>query len=154
MEESVNELTTTIHLSSREHGSSPAGLLEEYIASLPLDDQKVISEIQSSDGLKAMILIYRGENSGSRFLITQEGVTIGRAPVSGVFLDDVTVSRVHAVIEKSQTGFVVKDSGSLNGTYVNGESVNQVELNSGDQIQIGKFHLLFVTGVPKKKIVE
>ena len=57
MEESVNELTTTIHLSSREHGSSPAGLLEEYIASLPLDDQKVISEIQSSDGLKAMILI-------------------------------------------------------------------------------------------------
>ena len=154
MEESVNELTSTIHLASREHGNSPAGLLDEYIASLPLDDQNVIGEIQSSDGLKAMILINRGENRGSRFLITHEGVTIGRSPVSGVFLDDVTVSRVHAAIEKSHSGFVVKDCGSLNGTYVNGESVSQVELKSGDEIQIGKFHLLFVTGKPVKKIIE
>ena len=151
MKQSANELTSTIHLSSREIGNSPAGLLDEYVASLPIDEQKVISEIQSSDGLKAMVLINRGENKGARFLITQEGASIGRAPSSSVFLDDVTVSRVHAVIEKLDSGFSLKDSGSLNGTYVNGESVSEVDLNSGDEIQIGKFHLLFVTGSVAKK---
>jgi hypothetical protein len=154
VEQSANELTTTIHLVPRETGHSPAGLLEEYVASLALEDQNVISEIQSSDGLKAMILIHRGENKGARFLITQEGVQIGRATSSAIFLDDVTVSRVHAVVEMSDSGFLIKDSGSLNGTYVNSESVTQAELKSGDEIQIGKFHLLFVTGLmPKKNIV-
>ncbi|CAB5120954.1 MAG: FHA domain-containing protein [Actinobacteria bacterium] len=151
MEQSPNELTTTLHLSPREFNLSPAGILEEYLASLEVSDRSVIEEIQSSDGDKAMVLIHRGENKGSRYLVTKDGITIGRSTTSGIFLDDVTVSRAHAAIEKSDTGYYLRDSGSLNGTYVNSTSINEVELRSGDEIQIGKFHLLFVTGRTSEK---
>ena len=151
MEASPNELTTTLHLSKREFNLSPAGILEEYLASLEASDRSVIEEIQSSDGDKAMVLIHRGENKGSRYLVTKDGITIGRSTTSGIFLDDVTVSRAHAAIEKSDTGYYLRDSGSLNGTYVNSTSINEVELRSGDEIQIGKFHLLFVTGRTSEK---
>lgn len=151
MEQSPNELTTTLHLSPREFNLSPAGILEEYVASLEESDRSVIEEIQSSDGDKAMVLIHRGENKGSRYLVTKDGITIGRSTTSGIFLDDVTVSRAHAAIEKSDTGYYLRDSGSLNGTYVNSTSINEVELRSGDEIQIGKFHLLFVTGRTSEK---
>jgi pSer/pThr/pTyr-binding forkhead associated (FHA) protein len=151
VEQSPNELTTTLHLSPREFNLSPAGILEEYVASLEESDRSVIEEIQSSDGDKAMVLIHRGENKGSRYLVTKDGITIGRSTTSGIFLDDVTVSRAHAAIEKSDTGYYLRDSGSLNGTYVNSTSINEVELRSGDEIQIGKFHLLFVTGRTSEK---
>lgn len=151
MDHSKSELTSTLHLSSREHSTSPAGLLDEYIASLLEQDRLVIAEIQSSGGDKAMFLINRGESKGARFLITHEGATVGRSASSGIFLDDVTVSRAHAVVEKKGTAFVLRDSGSLNGTYVNNESVSEISLKSGDQIQIGKFHLIFVCGQAKKK---
>lgn len=151
MEQSPNELTTTLHLSPREFNLSPSGILEEYLASLEVSDRSVIEEIQSSDGDKAMVLIHRGENKGSRYLVTKDGITIGRSTTSGIFLDDVTVSRAHAAIEKSDTGYYLRDSGSLNGTYVNSTSINEVELRSGDEIQIGKFHLLFVTGRTSEK---
>lgn len=151
MEQSPNELTSALHLSSREINSSPAGLLDEYIASLNESDRAVITEIQSSGLGKAMVLINRGANKGSRFLITSEGVTIGRSPESAVFLDDVTVSRSHAVIEKSGDNFQLRDCHSLNGTYVNNGSIGEIVLKSGDEIQIGKFHLLFVSGAAKKK---
>lgn len=140
----MSELTSVLQLTSREHGTSPAGILDEYIASLCEQDRAVIAQIQSSDGDKAMFLINRGESKGARFLITHEGATIGRSASSGVFLDDVTVSRAHAVVEKEGTAFILRDSGSLNGTYVNNESVSEISLKTGDQIQIGKFHLLFV----------
>ena len=152
MEASPNELTTTLHLSKREFNLSPAGILEEYVASLEEVDRKVIEEIQSSSGDKAMVLIHRGENKGSRYLITKDGITIGRSPQSGIFLDDVTVSRAHAAIEKSGSGYFLRDSGSLNGTYLNSTSVTEIELRSGDEIQIGKFHLLFVTGSTNAKL--
>ena len=151
MDHSKSELTSTLHLSTREHSTSPAGVLDEYIATLSEQDRLVIAEIQSSGGDKAMFLINRGEGKGSRFLITHEGATVGRSASSGVFLDDVTVSRAHAVVEKQGTAFVLRDSGSLNGTYVNNESVSEISLKSGDQIQIGKFHLLFVCGQAKGK---
>ena len=146
MEQSPSELTTTLHLSPREFNLSPAGILEEYIASLEEVDRNVIEEIQSSADGKAMVLIHKGENKGSRYLVTKDGISIGRSPKSGVFLDDVTVSRAHAVIEKKVLGYILRDCGSLNGTYLNGTSINEIELRSGDEIQIGKFHLLFVTG--------
>lgn len=144
MENSKSELTSTLHLSSRENSTSPAGVLDDYLSSLSEQDRAVIATIQSSGGVKAMFLINRGESKGARFLITHEGATIGRSSSSGVFLDDVTVSRAHAVVEKKGTAFVLRDSGSLNGTYVNNESVSEISLKTGDQIQIGKFHLLFV----------
>lgn len=152
MEQSPNELTTTLHLSPREFNLSPAGILEEYIASLEEADRAVIEEIQSTSGDKAMLLIHRGENKGSRYLLNKDGISIGRSTKSGIFLDDVTVSRSHAVIEKSGSGYLLRDCGSLNGTYLNSTSVNEIELRSGDEIQIGKFHLLFVTGSTSTKI--
>lgn len=143
-EQSQNELTTTIHLGLREVSNPSEKHLEEQLSLLSPEDRAVISEIQGSKGEKAMVLIARGANKGSRFLITAEGATIGRAASSSVFLDDVTVSRAHATISKQGNSFVLKDEGSLNGTYINNVSVTEHVLVSGDEFQIGKFHLLFV----------
>jgi hypothetical protein len=143
-EQSQNELTTTIHLGLREVSNPSEKHLEEQLSLLSPEDRAVISEIQGSKGEKAMVLIARGANKGSRFLITAEGATIGRAASSSVFLDDVTVSRAHATISKQGNSFILKDEGSLNGTYINNISITEHVLVSGDEFQIGKFHLLFV----------
>lgn len=143
-EQSQNELTTTLHLALREVTDSASQHLEEQLALLSPEDRAVVSEIQSSKGEKAMILIARGANKGSRFLVTSEGATIGRSSTSSIFLDDVTVSRSHATISKSEGNFILRDAGSLNGTYINNISITEHALVSGDEFQIGKFHLLFV----------
>ena len=139
------ELTSTLHLGLRSVvGNSPADLINELMSQATEEERQIINGALSSDGNSAMVFIHRGAQKGSRFLVTAEGVTIGRSPESSIFLDDVTVSRKHASIEKSGTGFTFKDSGSLNGSYVNNESVTEKVLISGDEIQIGKFHLLFI----------
>jgi pSer/pThr/pTyr-binding forkhead associated (FHA) protein len=139
------ELTSTLHLGLRSVvGNSPADLINELISQATEEERQIINGALSSDGNSAMVFIHRGAQKGSRFLVTADGVTIGRSPESSIFLDDVTVSRKHASIEKSGTGFTFKDSGSLNGSYVNNESVSEKVLISGDEIQIGKFHLLFI----------
>ena len=143
-EQSQNELTTTLHLGVREVSKSPANYLEEQLALMSPEDRAVLAEIQNSDGQKAMIVIARGASKGSRFLITAEGVSIGRSGSNAIFLDDITVSRTHATIVKSGKDFVLKDAGSLNGTYINNASVTKHSLVSGDEFQIGKFHLLFI----------
>lgn len=140
------ELTSTLHLGLRSVvGNSPADLINELISQATQEERDIIDGILSSDGNSAMVFIHRGAQKGARFLVTAEGVTIGRSPESSIFLDDVTVSRKHASIEKIGTNFTFKDSGSLNGSYVNNESVTEKVLTSGDEIQIGKFHLLFVS---------
>ena len=139
------ELTSTLHLGLRSVvGNSPADLINELISQATEEERQIINGALSGDGNSAMVFIHRGAQKGSRFLVTADGVTIGRSPESSIFLDDVTVSRKHASIEKSGTGFTFKDSGSLNGSYVNNESVTEKVLTSGDEIQIGKFHLLFI----------
>ena len=144
-EQRPSELTTTLHLGLRSASNSPAGALDEFLATVSAEDRSIIEEIaQSSE--KAMLIINRGSNLGSRFLVTAQGASIGRSSGSDVFLDDVTVSRTHAKIESTASGFSLKDSGSLNGTYVNNSSITEHALHSGDQIQIRKFHLLFVSG--------
>ena len=143
-EQSQNELTTTLHLGLREVSNSPVNNLDEQLSLLSSEDREVLAEIQNSAGEKAMIVIARGAQKGSRFLITAEGASIGRSSDSAIFLDDVTVSRTHAVIEKVGKKFVLKDAGSLNGTYMNNVSVTEHELVSGEEFQIGKFHLLFI----------
>ena len=86
----------------------------------------------------------RGPNAGSTFLLANDTTTVGRDTQSDVFLDDVTVSRAHAVLERKDDGsFFVRDLGSLNGTYVNGEQVETTKLAGGDQVQIGMFKLTF-----------
>ncbi|MDA2962757.1 MAG: FHA domain-containing protein [Actinomycetota bacterium] len=151
MDPSSNEPTGALHLSSRNLANSSASPLGDYLASLPESDRLVIEQVESSGGEKAMILINRGEGKGSRFLVENQGVTIGRSTSSSVFLDDVTVSRAHAVVEKRGSGFFLRDCGSLNGTYLNDELVTSAQLKSGDQIQIGKFHLIFVCGIKVNK---
>lgn len=139
------ELTSTLHLGLRSVvGNSPSTQFEEFYNQATDEEKSILASALAGDGQSAMIFIHRGAQKGSRFLITAEGVTIGRAPESSIFLNDVTVSRQHATIEKSGTSFTFKDSGSLNGSYVNNESVTEKVLSLGDEIQIGKFHLLFV----------
>ena len=93
----------------------------------------------------ALLVVKRGPNAGSRFLLDQPVTTSGRHPDSDIFLDDVTVSRRHAEFRKNDDGkFEVVDVGSLNGTYVNREPRNSQVLEVGDEIQIGKFRLVFI----------
>ncbi|MGL4743540.1 MAG: FHA domain-containing protein [Dermatophilaceae bacterium] len=91
----------------------------------------------------ALLVVIRGPNTGARFLLDDDEVTSGRHPESDIFLDDVTVSRKHAVFRRGQHSYVVNDIGSLNGTYVNRRLVDDVALATGDEVQIGKFRLVF-----------
>ena len=91
----------------------------------------------------ALLVVLRGPNTGARFLLDDDVVSSGRHPESDIFLDDVTVSRQHATFERSGGQFVVKDVGSLNGTYVNRERIDESVLQTGDEVQIGKYRLVF-----------
>ena len=144
--ESQSELTSTIHLGVRDvTHNSPAKTLEDLLSSLDEKSQEIVREIAQSSGEKAMVVIARGPQKGSRFLITSEGVSIGRSTESAIFLDDVTVSRSHAQIKREGGGsFVLIDNSSLNGTYLNNISIQKNVLKSGDEIQIGKFHFVFI----------
>jgi len=93
-----------------------------------------------------MLVVTRGPNSGSRFALDDALVTAGRHPDSMIFLDDITVSRRHAEVRKVDGGYTVTDVGSLNGTYLNRERVEQAPLHDGDELQIGTFKLLFLAG--------
>jgi pSer/pThr/pTyr-binding forkhead associated (FHA) protein len=95
---------------------------------------------------QALLVVKRGPNAGSNFVIDKDVTTAGRHPESDIFLDDVTVSRRHAEIRRRDDRFFVRDLGSLNGTYVNRERVDETELASGDELQIGKFKLVFFAG--------
>jgi pSer/pThr/pTyr-binding forkhead associated (FHA) protein len=105
--------------------------------------------VQGVDALppgSALLVVKRGPNAGSRFLLDRDTTSAGRHPDSDIFLDDVTVSRRHAEFRREGGEFVVIDVGSLNGTYVNREPVDQAVLAGGDEVQIGKFRLVFLTG--------
>lgn len=144
--ESQNELTSTIHLGIRgvTHNSS-AKTLDNLLSTLDEKSKEIVREIAQSSGDKAMVVIARGPQKGSRFLITAEGVSIGRSTENSIFLNDVTVSRSHAQIKRDDSGsFVLIDNSSLNGTYLNNISVEKNVLKSGDEIQIGKFHFVFI----------
>lgn len=91
----------------------------------------------------ALLISTRGAVSGSRYLLDQDQVSVGRDPKADILLDDSTVSRTHAIFKKVPSGFQVQDTGSLNGTYVNRERVEQADLHNGDEIMIGKFRLVF-----------
>ena len=93
----------------------------------------------------ALLVVKRGPNAGSRFLLDQDTTTAGRHPDSDIFLDDVTVSRRHVEFRREGNSFAVYDVGSLNGTYVNRERIDSAVLAGGDEVQIGKFRLVFLT---------
>jgi pSer/pThr/pTyr-binding forkhead associated (FHA) protein len=111
-----------------------------------LDPHHEVDDLPELAPGTGMLVVVRGPNAGSRFLLDRETTTVGRHPDSDIFLDDVTVSRRHAELIRTGSHLVVKDLGSLNGTYVNGERVDERQLGTGDELQIGRFKLLFVAG--------
>ena len=97
----------------------------------------------------ALLIVQRGPNTGARFLLDREVTTAGRSPSSDIFLDDVTVSRKHCQFLAKDGVHLVRDSGALNGTYVNRERVDQAILSAGDEVQIGKYRMTYQPS-PKK----
>jgi len=91
----------------------------------------------------ALLVVQRGPGAGSRFLLDADLVTAGRHPESEIFLDDVTVSRRHAEFRRTPEGYTVSDVGSLNGTYVNRDRIDEVALQDADEVQIGKYRLVY-----------
>ncbi len=126
---------------------APTPLPERALENLSPVDRGVISELGEGS---ALLLVQKGPNAGARYLLNSDLVSVGRNPENEIFLDDVTVSRKHAEFHRINGGFSVRDSGSLNGTYVNGELAEQTDLINGDSVQIGKYRLLYITNGGKK----
>ncbi len=109
--------------------------------------EELAADLAAADALPAdtgLLVVRRGPNAGSRFLLDSDLTTAGRHPDSDIFLDDVTVSRRHAEFYRQRGTFSVRDVGSLNGTYVNRERIEEATLNGGDEVQVGKFRLVFL----------
>ena len=92
---------------------------------------------------RGVLIVRAGEQAGTRFTLDNDVTRLGRHPDSEISLDDITVSRRHAEVQRTAEGYMVADSGSLNGTYVNQERVERAALRHGDEVQIGKFRLVF-----------
>jgi len=124
---------------------------EEHTITLAPIDADAVEELELGvddipEGAGTLV-VTRGPGAGSRFLLDADVVRVGRHPDSDIFLDDVTVSRYHAEVARSGGGFVVRDVGSLNGTYVNRTRIEDAAaLTTGDEVQIGRFKLVFLTG--------
>ena len=110
----------------------------------PLTQEDLDTIARLSEGT-ALLISTRGAVSGSRYLLDEDKVTVGRDSWADILLDDSTVSRSHAVFIRANGVFTVVDSGSLNGTYVNRQRVERAQLKNGDEIMIGKFRLVFFT---------
>ena len=112
---------------------------------LELDDElgELLAELPAGMGV---VVVRRGPNAGSRFSLERETTTVGRHPDSDIFLDDITVSRRHVTVEHDADGYLLRDAGSLNGTYVNRKRVDEARLNYGDEVQVGRYRLTFVIG--------
>jgi hypothetical protein len=91
----------------------------------------------------ALLIVKRGPSAGARFLLDADRTVAGRSPDADIFLDDVTVSRKHVEFVREGDSFVVRDVGSLNGTYVNRDRIERAVLRAGDEVQIGKFRMTF-----------
>ena len=100
-----------------------------------------VGELSEGNGV---LLVKRGPDAGAKFVLEGDVTRVGRHPESDIFLDDITVSRRHAEFVRDGAGYRVLDVGSLNGTYVNRERIDDVQLASGDEVQVGKFKLVFL----------
>jgi pSer/pThr/pTyr-binding forkhead associated (FHA) protein len=132
--EGAGASTSTIHFGAPERAET--------------DPESKLSAVEEAavDALpqgSALLIVQRGPSAGSRFLLDTDEVTAGRHPDSDIFLDDVTVSRRHAVFRRTPDGYQVVDVGSLNGTYVNRDRIDSITLSGGDEVQIGKYRLVY-----------
>ena len=108
----------------------------------PIDDTTVnLNEIKAGT---ALLVVRGGEEEGDYFVLSSSVTSIGRHAESDIALDDITVSRRHSEIHHSGGQYIVRDAGSLNGTYVNQHRIDVVELKQGDELQVGKFRLVFL----------
>ncbi len=140
-----NDLTSTLNL--RQLRSIPGSMAsEELYKSLSAEQQQVVNAL--SDGV-GILLVLKGAGVGGRYLLDAMETKVGRDINNEIFLDDITVSRSHALITKSNGQYFIKDLGSLNGTYLNAISVRDTAITSGDEIQIGKYHLTLFVGHKK-----
>lgn len=137
--EPVAESTATIQVG----GTAEASKTETGDRALNPVDAAAVDALPAGH---ALLVVQRGPGSGSRFLLDEDVVRVGRHPDSEIFLDDVTVSRRHAEFHRSGQTFTVTDVGSLNGTYVNRDRIDTVQLTDGDEVQIGKYRLVFFAG--------
>lgn len=108
-----------------------------------LDPTTTLEGVPALEVGTGMLVVIRGPNAGARFLLDHDRTTVGRHPDSDIFLHDVTVSRRHSELLREGRRFAIRDLGSLNGSYVNGVRVDERMLESGDEVQIGRFKLLF-----------
>ncbi|MFD8592178.1 FHA domain-containing protein [Streptomyces sp. NPDC059637] len=136
--ERASETTSTISISGLE--AYEADVQGQTMPALSPEAQAAVDALPAGS---ALLVVRRGPNSGSRFLLDSDLTTAGRHPESDIFLDDVTVSRRHVEFRREPGGFTVSDVGSLNGTYVNRERIDSTALANGDEVQIGKYRLVF-----------
>jgi pSer/pThr/pTyr-binding forkhead associated (FHA) protein len=132
--ERTTESTSTVHF------GAPDGIEAEAESKLSAVEEAAVDALPKGS---ALLIVQRGPSAGSRFLLDTDEVTAGRHPDSDIFLDDVTVSRRHAVFRRTPEGYQVVDVGSLNGTYVNRDRIDAIQLSGGDEVQIGKYRLVY-----------
>ena len=136
-------------MSVHEHsGDKPTlSFSDEFSAQLAALEGNVSAEELEAIGAlpsrSALLVVRRGPNAGARFLLDADVTTVGRHPEADIFLDDVTVSRRHSEFLRDDTLFQIKDLGSLNGTYLNGDRIDIATLTEGAEVQVGKFRLTF-----------
>jgi predicted component of type VI protein secretion system len=123
-----------------------ARLAEPTASFDPVDVGTVETKAAEPPSESPVLIVRKGPQPGERFFIDRDRLTIGRDPESDIFLNDMTVSRTHAVVDCRANVVSVKDAGSLNGTYLNGEIVESATLTNGDVLQIGTFQMLFLSG--------
>ncbi|MGQ0824744.1 MAG: FHA domain-containing protein [Actinomycetota bacterium] len=126
-----DDVTTTMTLSAVEAAESEDEL-EGYLEGLPAG--------------VGLLVVRHGPDAGASYRLDRDVTTIGRHPDSDIFLDDITVSRRHVQLRREHGTYVLEDSGSLNGTYVNRERVDGAALHHGDEVQIGRYRVSFVLG--------
>jgi pSer/pThr/pTyr-binding forkhead associated (FHA) protein len=136
-----NDLTSTLNL--RQLRAIPTSVrTDDLYKSLSADQQEVVNKLPKDVGI---LLVLSGAGIGGRYLLDSAETKVGRDINNEICLDDITVSRSHALISKAN-GYTVKDLGSLNGTYINAVAVRESKINPGDEVQIGKYHLTLFVG--------
>lgn len=128
----ASEVETTLTFSN--------DLVADKTAELSKEEAAAIAALPSGS---ALLVVIKGPNDGARFLLDRDQTSVGRHPNADIFLDDVTVSRRHCEFERKGSSFLLRDLGSLNGTYRSGRTIDVVQLADGDEIQIGKFRMTF-----------
>ena len=120
-----------------------ADFLQEVEGAEAPAQEPAVAGVDALPAGSALLVVKRGPNAGSRFLLDRDTTSAGRHPDSDIFLDDVTVSRKHAEFVRREGQFVVRDVGSLNGTYVRRDRIEEAVLRDGDEVQIGKYRMVF-----------